>query len=191
MELELTFEEDKKPGTSSTWEKVVPIVADKTTVYAYLPEEVYSVGNYCELIHTLEHTKAKKVKLIMNNGGGDLYAMLSIADAIRRSNAIVVAQISGCVASAATMLTLCCDDIEVAKNTSWLTHYYSGGTAGKGNEIKARNTFDAVEIPRMFKGIHKGFLTDDEIEKVIDGKDLWMSEKEILKRWKNKQKTGK
>lgn len=189
--MEFTFEEEKEPGISSTWDKAVPIVADETTVYAYMPEEVYSVGNYCELIHTLEHTKAKTIKLIMNNGGGDLYAMLSIADAISRSKAKVVAQISGCVASATTMLTLCCDEIEVAKNTSWLTHYYSGGTAGKGNEIKARNAFDDVEIPRLFKEIHKGFLTKDEIEKVLDGKDMWMSEKEIMKRWKNKQKAGK
>lgn len=186
MELELTFNEDIAPGTTSHWDKIVPIIAKGDTVYAYLPEEVYSVGNYCELCHTLEHTDAKEVRLVMNNGGGDLYAMLSIAEAVRKSNAKVVAQISGCVASAATMLTLCCDEIEVAKHTSWLTHYYSGGTAGKGNEIKARNAFDEIEIPRMFRDIHKGFLTDDEIERVIDGKDLWMSEEEILRRWESK-----
>lgn len=186
MELELVFSESVEPGTTSTWDKVVPIVAKGDTVYAYLPEEIYSISEYSELCHTLEHTEAKEVKLVMNNGGGDLYAMLTIANSIDKSKAKVTAVISGCVASAATMIALQCSDIEVAKHTSWLTHYYSGGTAGKGNEIKARAVFDDIEIPRMFRNIHKGFFTDDEIERIIDGKDYWMSEDEILERWKNK-----
>jgi hypothetical protein len=35
----------------------------------------------------------------------------------------------------------------------------------------------------MFKEIHKGFLTEDEIDRVIDGKDIWLNKEQIEKRF--------
>lgn len=185
MELNMTFGEEKPSGTNSEWEKDVPILSSGKTVTAYLQSEVYEPEVYNELCYTLEHTDAEVVRLIMNNGGGILDSMLSIVDSIGKCDAKVVAVVSGTVASAATMIALACDEIEVAKHTSWLTHYYSGGTSGKGNEIKAKNAFDDIHIPIMFKDIHKGFLTAEEIEKVIDGKDMWLNSDEVESRFKN------
>jgi ATP-dependent protease ClpP protease subunit len=184
MELELLFREEKK-DTISEWDKEVPITVRGKVVTGYLMSEIYEPEVYNELCYTLEYTSADYVRLVMNNGGGQLDSMLSIIDAIKRSNATVVAVLSGTVASAATMIALACDEIEVADHTSWLTHYYSGGSAGKGNEIKAKHLFDEVEIPKMFKEIHKGFFTETEIDRVIDGKDEWLNKEEILKRFAN------
>jgi len=188
MELELTFNEDKAPGATSEWEKAVPIIADKDTVYAYLPEEVYSVGNYCELIHTLEHTKAKTVKLIMNNGGGYMDSMLSIRSAIQKSNAKVIAVLDGTVASAATMITMCCDEIEIGDWTSFMIHSSSGGTQGKHHETKAYMEFSDKLLAGVFNDLYKGFLSNKEINRVLEGKDLWLDKDEVLDRWKRKRK---
>ena len=187
MDLELLFQEEKEDVVSE-WDKTVPIVGRGRTVYAYLMNEVYEPHVYSELCFTLEHTEADYVKLIMNNGGGMMDSMLSIIDSISKSNATVVAVLSGTVASAATMIALKCDEIEVADHTSWLTHYYSGGSAGKGNEIKAKHEFDEVYIPKIFKELHKDFLTKEEIAKVIDGKDIWLNKEEILSRFARKAK---
>lgn len=185
MELELLFQEVEEKSEYSRWDKDVPIVARGKVVTAYLMSEIYEPEVYSELCYTLEHTSADYVRLVMNNGGGQLDSMLSIIDAIKRSNATVVAVLSGTVASAATMIALSCDEVEVADYTSWLTHYYSGGSAGKGNEIKAKHLFDEVEIPKMFKELHKGFFTEAEIERVIDGKDEWLNKEQILERFAN------
>ena len=190
MEIDLTFGEEKQPGITSEWDKSVPIISRGKIVTAYVQSEVYEPEVYNELCYTLENTDADEVRLVMNNGGGMLDSMLSIVDSIARSNATVTAVISGTVASAATMIALKCDKIEVAENTSWLTHYYSGGLGGKGNEIKAKSKFDEVEIPRMFKVIHGGFLTDAEIDLVIDGKDMWLNKEDILTRWDRKMELG-
>lgn len=184
MELELLFQEEKKDVVSE-WNKDVPLVARGKVITAYLMSEIYEPEVYSELCYTLEHTSADQVRLVMNNGGGQLDSMLSIIDAIKRSNATVVAVLSGTVASATTMIALACDEVEVADYTSWLTHYYSGGSAGKGNEIKAKHLFDEVEIPKMFKELHKGFFTEAEIERVIDGKDEWLNKEQILERFAN------
>ena len=123
MELELLFQEEKKDVVSE-WDKDVPLVARGKVVTAYLMSEIYEPEVYSELCYTLEHTSADYVRLVMNNGGGQLDSMLSIIDAIKRSNATVVAVLSGTVASAATMIALACDEVEVADYTSWLTHYH-------------------------------------------------------------------
>lgn len=182
MELQLTFEEDKKDVTS-TWDKTVPIVARKNVVTAYLTGEIYEPECYSELCYTLEHTEADQVRLVINNAGGRADTMLSIIDSMNKCQCEVVGVLSGYVASAATIIALQCDKLEVAPHTSWLTHYYSGGLAGKGNEIEAQYEFEKVHMHKMFKDLHKGFLTEAEINKVIKGKDLWFGTDEILERF--------
>ena len=113
MELELLFEEVEEKSEYSRWNKEVPLVARGKVVTAYLMSEIYEPEVYNELCYTLEHTSADYVRLVMNNGGGQLDSMLSIIDAIKRSNATVVAVLSGTVASAATMIALACDEVEV------------------------------------------------------------------------------
>ena len=186
MELEVVFKEERE-DIKSEWEKDVPIIARGKTVTAYLMGEIYEPECYSELCYTLENTNADYVRLVMNNGGGHMDSMISIIASIKKCQATVVGVLSGTIASAASMIALECDELEVADHLFWLTHYYSGGTAGKGNEIKAKHIFDEVEIPRMFKAIHKGFLTDAEMERVIDGKDEWLNKEEVLKRFANKK----
>ena len=183
MELDLIFEEIEPKSEQSRWDKDVPILARGKTVTAYIQSEIYEPEVYNELCYTLENTDADKVRLVMNNGGGMMDSMLSIIDSIHKSSATVVAVLSGTVASAATMIALECDEVEVAKHTSWLTHYYSGGSSGKGNELKAKHDFDEIHIPKMFRELHAGFLTETEIEQVIDGKDKWFCKEEIEERF--------
>lgn len=181
--MELIFEEVQPELEFSRWNKLVPIVETNGVVYAYMMNEVYEVNEYNELCHTLEHTTAKEVKLVLNNGGGLLDSMLTIRNSIAKSKAKITAVLSGTVASSATMIALACDELEIAPGTSWLTHYYSGGLVGKGNEIEAKYEFEKVQIPKLFKEIHKGFLTNEEIAEVIKGNDMWMNSEEILKRF--------
>lgn len=181
-ELELLFKEEKKEVISE-WDKDVPIVAKDDVVTVYLNTEVYEVDAYNELCYTLEHTKAKQVRLCINNGGGMLDTMKSILASMDKCQAEIVGVLSGTVASAATMIALHCDKLEIAEYTDWLTHYYSGGTGGKGNEIKAKHDYESIEIPKMFRQIHKGFLTPAEITRVIDGKDIWLNKEQVLERF--------
>ena len=189
IDVELLFEEERE-DIKSAWDKYVPILSDKVdTVTAYLNDQIDVPAAYNELIHTLENTEAKTVVLKINNGGGALDSFLSIREAIKRSNATVIADLSGTVASAATMIALSCDEIRVADHTSWMSHFYSGGTSGKGNEIKAQNKFMEKEMPRMFRDVHAGFFTKAEMTKIINGTDYWLNKDDILKRWEKKQCT--
>ena len=182
-ELELVLFKEEKENIQSEWDKTIPIVANGKVVTVFLNDEIYEPGAYNELCYTLENTSADQVRLYINNGGGQLDAMLSIIASMERCSCEITGVLSGTVASAATMIALKCDKLEVADYTSWLTHYYSGGTGGKGNEIKAKHDFESTEIPKMFKQIHKDFLTPSEITRVIEGRDIWLNKDQILERF--------
>lgn len=182
-ELEFMLFKEEKSDIQSEWDKQIPIVSKGKVVTVFLNDEIYEPGAYNELCYTLENTSADSVRMYMNNGGGQLDSMLSIIASMERCGCEITGVLSGTVASAATMIALKCDKLEVADHTSWLTHYYSGGTGGKGNEIKAKHDFESIEIPKLFKQIHKDFLTPSEITRVIDGKDIWLNKDQILERF--------
>ena len=182
-ELEFMVFKEEKSDIQSEWDKQTPIVSKGKVVTVFLNDEIYEPGAYNELCYTLENTVADEVRLYMNNGGGQVDSMLSIIASMERCGCEITGVLSGTVASAATMIALKCDKLEVADYTSWLTHYYSGGTGGKGNEIKAKHDFESIEIPKLFKQIHKDFLTPSEITRVIDGKDIWLNKDQILERF--------
>ena len=182
-ELEFMLFKEEKSEIQSEWDKQTPIVSKGKVVTVFLNDEIYEPGAYNELCYTLENTSADSVRMYINNGGGQLDSMLSIIASMERCGCEITGVLSGTVASAATMIALKCDKLEVADYTSWLTHYYSGGTGGKGNEIKAKHDFESIEIPKLFKQIHKDFLTPSEITRVIDGKDIWLNKDQILERF--------
>jgi ATP-dependent protease ClpP protease subunit len=170
----------------SVWETVLPIVKTGTTTEAYLSDGIGEPGYYNELCHILRKAESHETVVIyLNSPGGIIDAAFMIIDAITCSKAHVVAHLTGMVASAATMIALTCDEIIVSKHLSFMIHNYSGGMQGKGHEMKARQEFADKSLEKAFTSFYGGFLTKDEIKEVIDGKDLWMDEDEVLERWGN------
>ena len=64
-----------------------------------------------------------------------------------------------------------------------MIHNYSTGMQGKGHELKAYQTFTDKELNRAFKDIYRDFLTPKEMTEVIEGRDIWLNEDEVMKRW--------
>ena len=74
----------------------------------------------------------------------------------------------------------------------FMIHYFSKGMYGKGNEIEADADFTKQFYRGFYKKIYKHFLTDKEIQNVIDGKDYYFNQLEVEKRLKRKiKKLGK
>jgi ATP-dependent protease ClpP protease subunit len=170
------------------WDLQVPIVEnkDERTISVYLHDTIDEPCVYNELCHTLDIDKASStIKLYLNTQGGVMDTAFMVADAIERSKSQVIAYVSGTVASAGTLLTMVCDDIIIAPFTSFMIHNYSGGGGGfsKGHELKARQAFVDKQLNDAFKSFYLGFLTDEEMARVIEGTDFWMGTEEIQKRW--------
>jgi ATP-dependent protease ClpP protease subunit len=184
---ELSFELER--NVTRIWDLDVPIVNDKARniIKAYLTSEISEPFVYNELCYLLEEADENcKVHLYLNTPGGIIDSAFMLIHAIKRSKAKVTAVLSGTVASAGTLIAMECDDIEVAPHLSFMVHNYSGGLAGKGHEMKARQKFVDEHLNEAFKRFYSGFLSKEEMDKVIEGTDLWMGSKEVLQRWDNR-----
>ena len=183
MEIfELGAELPKK--TESIWEDHVPIAKNGREIDVYIMTEIVNPIEYSELCHLLRNANSKEViRIHINTPGGRLDSATMIIDAITESDAYIIGVLSGSVASAGTMIALACDELECSSYLEFMIHYFSGGTGGKGNEIKAHSNFIDKHMPMVFKKIYAGFLSDKEIEDMIEGKDVWLNGDEVLERF--------
>lgn len=179
----MNIEKLLNPSSNDIWSNYVPIISDKNHTTAYLTNTIEEPSEYNELCFRLKSASPAEIfTLVINTPGGILDSALMLVDAIKTSKAKVIAQISGTVASAGTIITLACDEVEVAPHTAFMIHNYSSGLVGKGHELKAHQEFVDANLNNSFTDLYKGFLTPSEIKKVIDGKDYWMNRDEVLER---------
>lgn len=180
--FELSAEVPKK--TESIWEDHIPIARNGREIDAYIMAEIVNPIEYNELCHLLRNANSKEtIRLHINTPGGRLDSATMIIDAIAASDAYIIGVLSGTVASAGTMIALACDELECSSYLEFMIHYFSGGTGGKGNEIKAHSNFIDKHMPMVFKKMYAGFLTDEEIAGMIEGKDIWLNGDEVLARF--------
>lgn len=173
----------------SIWDNAVPIITtDSGDVTAYISDQIDEAFTYNELCYRLKHAPAEAtVTLHLNTPGGYLHSAMMLVDAIKNAKAKTVAYLTGTVASAGTIIALSCDELIVSDHLSFMIHNYSAsGLSGKAHELKAYQTFTDLNTEKDFRFFYKNFLTEKEMNSVIDGQDLWMNSEEVIRRWTNK-----
>jgi ATP-dependent protease ClpP protease subunit len=120
-----------QPSSDSVWENYVPIISDKNHTTVYLTDTIDEPSCYNELCFRLKSASPAEVfTLVINTPGGILDSAMMIVDALKTTQAHTIAQISGTVASAGTIITLACKDLDIADHTAFMIHNYSGGLVG-------------------------------------------------------------
>lgn len=188
LELPKDLEKALKANIPNEWETSVPVVSEENRYFVYLTSEIEEPSSYNKLCHMLYNAKENDEFILnINSPGGTLDSSLMIVDAIKSSKAKVSARLTGTVASAATLVALVCEDIYASEGLSFMIHNYSSGMQGKGHEMKARQQFIDRQLNRAFKEYYLGFLTKEEIDDVIEGKDIWLDNEEVMERWNQKK----
>lgn len=176
--------QSQPPVKTSVWDDYVPILTNGRHTDVYLTDSIEAPSEYNKLCHILRKAYSEDTTdIYINNGGGYVDSAFMIRDSMKHSKSKIVGKLSGTVASVATVLTLSCDEIEVADYIQFMIHNYSGGASGKGHEMKAQMDFTDAQLNTAFTEIYGGFLTPMEIKLVIAGKDIWMGKEELLARW--------
>lgn len=175
---------DEKVSADIWSDNLTPIVSSGKVHNVYIFSGIGDPIEYCKLIEFLGMVEEDETVYIkLNNGGGNVDSAFAITQAIKECRGIVIASVTGMVASAATIIALACDELLVGDHVQWLSHNYSSGVVGKGHEMKAQAEFMDRELNAAFRIIHKGFFTDEEMTNIIDGKDMWLNKSEIIERW--------
>lgn len=119
--------------------------------------------------------------------GGQLDGLVSLLASIENTEAHIIGNIIGSASSAASILALSCDEIYVSPYATMLVHNASYGVNGKAADVKGYVDHLNDVSEKMLKEVYKYFLSEDEIQKVIQGTDLWFNAEQISERLQNKQ----
>lgn len=172
----------------SIWDNYVPVVVRDRETTVYLTAGIAAPSEYNEMCAVLKAAHDGDTVIIeINNGGGSVDSAFMIIAAMKESKAHIVGKLSGMVASASTIITMHCDEIEVAPYTQFMIHNYFHGTEGTGNQVKEYVNFTDREFVNAVKEIYAGFITPAEMELVsTNDKELWYGADETMARWVNK-----
>lgn len=154
----------------------------------FLTEEIESIDDYIDFLREVEMAKPNdSIRLHINCYGGDVNVALNIYDALRNTEANVQINIEGIAASAASMIMLAGNYWSIYPHSCVMIHAWSSFSYGKWNELEDRFKFEKEIWENQFREIYKKFLTDEEIEQCLKGKDFWFSADETSKRLDNYQ----
>lgn len=114
--------------------------------------------------------------------GGSLDTSHMLCRAISLCAATVVAYIGPTCASGGTAIALACDEWEVDDMSSFMIHTASYGYVGMAPHVKSHVDHSDKMINRFVRTTYAGFLTEAEIERVIDGKEVYFEGDELAER---------
>lgn len=121
-----------------------------------------------------------KVDIVTPGGSMDTAHML--CRAIQRTPAHVVAYIGPTCASAGTAIALACEEWEIDDMSSFMIHTGSYGYAGMAPHVKANVDHIDKMMERFVRLTYTGFLTEAEIERVLDGREMYFEGEELAER---------
>lgn len=161
------------------YKQVIPI----SVHHFYITDEIGDTDKYFDLINTLKTSDAHDTVFIyLNTPGGDLMTTIQIISAMRQTQATVVTCLEGEVCSAGTLLFLAGERHIVNPHCSFMIHNYSHYAGGKGNEVLSKVKHYEEYFRELAADLYGGFLTEKEIDDVTQGRDIWLSSREVIRR---------
>lgn len=161
-----------------------------TEVDFYLIGEIDDISDYIDFLRSISNLKQGDiVNLHINCYGGDVVTAFNILDVLQTTQADIKIFIEGCCCSAATFIALSGDSWEVMPHSYFMCHAYSSFQFGKKQELEASNTFNKKWLDNSIREIYKGFLSDDELERMMRGEDFYFNVDEVVERLANYKKS--
>lgn len=151
----------------------------------YISGAIEGPEEYVEWFNVIRNaSEYDTVKLYINSGGGNLDTALQFMRVLTDTAANTVASVEGSCMSAATMIMLSCDSIEVSPHSLFMFHNYSGGTLGKGGEMADQILFERDWSRTFLNEVYKWFLSSEEIEAILNNRDIWLTSEQVAERLK-------
>lgn len=163
------------------------ITSTQCTHEVFLDAEIEEPSKYRELVSVLVNAGPNdKVHLYINSPGGHLDTAAAIVSGILSCQAEVTAFIMGACHSAASLITMYCHAVHVYDTAYMMVHTASFGSSGNTPTVKAHTDFTIKQCEKLMKDAYEGFLTAEELKKVLNGIELWFNAEEIKPRLKKR-----
>jgi len=160
-----------------------------SVVHSYQHHDVFldgSIGDpseYRELISLLFNAGDDDVfNLIINSEGGQLDTAMAIIEGLKNTPAKVTAVLVGACHSAASIISMYCDEVIVLDSAYSMVHTASFGSVGTAGNVKLHTEFTVRQVEKILAETYEGFLTKEEMAQVKAGVELWFDAEDIKQR---------
>lgn len=139
--------------------------------------------DYSELFKDLrEATPNDVIYLHINTQGGMLDAAIEIINGIEECQGMVVGVSEGAVVSAGSLIFFACHGFIVKDMSYFMIHDGSCGVIGKMNENHKAAQFSVGHLRLVYERVYSKFFTPEEIDKVLEGSDIYLLAAEVQER---------
>ena len=139
--------------------------------------------DYVEMIYKIKQATENDIIYIhLNTNGGNLETGVQILNAIHATSAHVITSLESTAYSLGTLLFLSGNEVQLHENSLMMFHSFSAVMIGKGHEMTSELETLNKWYNKMMKKICVPFLSIEEVEQIINGKDIWMETDEIKRR---------
>lgn len=133
-----------------------------------------------DFMTSLGKVQSKVLNVEINSPGGDVFAALAIYNGLRASGKEIVVKVMGVAASAASLIAMAGDKIQMPKNTFMMVH--NPWTFAMGNADDLREQADTLDkIGSSLKATYaaRTGLDDKELDAIL-ATDTWLTADEAL-----------
>ena len=149
----------------------------------YLDEPIREPSYYRNAFQTLRNvSEGDVVRIFINTPGGNASTAIQFINLIRECSAEVIGVLEGEGYSAGGLILLNCPNIKIAPFSTLMAHTAFYGTVGTAKNVKDQVDFNDAEVERLIRSTYKYFLTEDEIEEVLNNKEIWLNDEQIGER---------
>lgn len=136
-------------------------------------------------IRCLESASAEdEITLKINSLGGRTDAAKAFYVALMETKAKTKAKLLTAHSSGA-IVAFACDEIELTPHCEAMIHNASYGMRGKVNDVHASAAFSQQHLTGWYNELFQGFLSQDEIDDVMKGQDMYFGYSDLKDRLDN------
>lgn len=122
----------------------------------------------------LQEIGPRPVTVKINSGGGDPFAGLTVFNSLRAHGQPIKTQVLGLAASAASLIVMAGDEIEMAKASQIMIHRAAGGAIGSADDMRAMAAaLDSVDATMGALYASRTGLTTAEVARLMTA-ETWM-----------------
>ena len=177
-------EQESKPYT------YIHQVITRNIHHYYLSTMIGDAQAYAEMVNKIQIAGPDDIIYIhLNTIGGYTSTGLQIINAMKTTPAHVICSIESEVSSLGTLIFLAADEFIVHDNCLMMFHNYSGAVWGKGHEQIAAIESAKIWTKDFLIRMYVPFMSEEEVNSLIAGADIYMHPPEIRERLDNMVKT--
>ncbi|WP_175656520.1 head maturation protease, ClpP-related [Burkholderia ambifaria] len=118
---------------------------------------------------------ATSIVVAINSMGGDVFDAFAIYNALRRHTGKVTGRVDGVAASAASLILMACDRIEMPSNARLMIHNPYTVAAGEAGDLrKLADLLESMSDSMLAAYVERSGRTEDEVRAIMDA-ETWLT----------------